>query len=49
MLHKLVRKDVIAGAGLTFMNYGGEQVLSFNGLPIRIQDNIKSTESAVTT
>lgn len=49
ILHKMVRKDVISGGGLSFMNYGGEQVLSFNGLPIRIQDNLKLTESQVTT
>jgi hypothetical protein len=38
---------VQSGGGLTFMNYGGEEVMSFNGLPIRIQDSILTTEARV--
>jgi hypothetical protein len=48
MLHKQALSQVKAGGGLTFMNYGGETVLSFNGMPIRIQDAILETEAAVT-
>ncbi len=47
MLHKKALADVKAGGGLTFMNWGGEQVLSFNGFPIRIQDAILNTEAAL--
>lgn len=49
ILHKQARAEVSTGGGLTFMNYGGEQVLSFNGMPIRIHDSILNTEAAVTT
>lgn len=47
MLHKQALTTVKAGGGLTFMNFGGEQVLSFNGMPIRIQDSILETEAVV--
>jgi hypothetical protein len=47
ILHKQVRKDVINGGGLTFMNFEGEQVMSFNGLPIRIADSLLTTEARV--
>lgn len=47
ILHKQVLKQVKGGAGLTFMNFGGEEVLSFNGLPIRIQDSMLNTEAQV--
>lgn len=47
ILHKQVRKDVMSGGGLTFMNFAGEEVLSFNGLPIRIQDSILTNEARV--
>lgn len=47
VLHKQVRSGVSTGGGITFMNYGGEQVLSFNGMPIRIADSLLNTEAAV--
>ncbi len=47
ILHKQVRSDVSTGGGLTFMNYGGEQILSFNGMPIRIADSLLNTEARV--
>lgn len=48
ILHKQVKNDVGAGGGLTFMNYGGQTVLSFNGMPIRIVDALLNTEAQVT-
>jgi hypothetical protein len=48
MLHKQALASVKAGGGLTFMNFSGETVLSFNGMPIRIQDAILETEAAIT-
>ena len=47
ILHKQARAEVSTGGGLTFMNYGGEQVLSFNGMPIRIADSILNSEARV--
>lgn len=47
ILHKQARAEVSTGGGLTFMNYGGEQVLSFNGMPIRIADSILNAEARV--
>lgn len=40
ILHKQALAQVKAGGGLTFMNYGGETVLAFNGIPIRISDSL---------
>lgn len=48
ILHKQALAQVKAGGGLTFMNYGGETVLSFNGLPIRISDSLLTTEARLT-
>lgn len=48
MLHKHALTKVTAGGGLTFMNFGGETILSFNGMPIRIHDAILNTETAIT-
>lgn len=47
ILHKQARAEVSTGGGLTFMNYGGEQILSFNGMPIRIADSILNTEARI--
>lgn len=47
VMHKLALAQVKAGGGLTFMNYGGEQVLSFNGIPVRICDSIAINETRV--
>jgi len=47
VLHKQVRANVKGGGGLTFMNHGGEQVLSFNGMPIRIADSLLNTKARV--
>jgi hypothetical protein len=47
ILHKQALAQVKAGGGLTFMNYGGETVLSFNGLPVRLHDAILGTEARV--
>jgi hypothetical protein len=47
ILHKQALAQVKAGGGLTFMNYGGETVLSFNGIPVRLSDAILSTEAAL--
>lgn len=47
ILHKQARKEVKGGGGLTYMNYGGEEVLSFNGMPIRVCDSILNTEAAI--
>ena len=40
-------RDVKGGGGLTFANVGGENIASFQGIPIHITDGILSTESAV--
>lgn len=47
VMHKLALSQVKAGGGLTFMNYGGEMVLSFNGIPVRIMDAIAINETRV--
>lgn len=46
-LHKQALTKVGAGAGLTFMNYQGERVLSFLGSPVRIMDAILNSEARV--
>lgn len=40
-------RDVKAGGGLTFANVGGQEQMSFQGIPIRNCDGILSTETAV--
>lgn len=47
-LHKQARNQVSAGAGFTFENYQGQQVLMFLGRPVRRADAILNTESQVT-
>ena len=41
-------EKVMAGAGLTYQNYQGEQVLSFRGWQIREMENMLNTEGRVT-
>lgn len=41
------RDTVIAGAGITFENVGGQRVLSFRGIPIGRCDSLLETEAAV--
>lgn len=36
-----------AGGGLTYMNYQGQPILSFRGVPIRVSDALLNTEAAV--
>ncbi|MGL4559618.1 MAG: major capsid protein, partial [Afipia sp.] len=48
-LHKQALTKVGAGAGLTFANYQGEQVLMFLGCPVRRSDSMLNSESRVTT
>jgi hypothetical protein len=47
-LHKQALSKVTAGAGLTFDNYEGKQVLMFLGRPVRRSDTLLNTESQVT-
>jgi len=48
MLHKQALTKVGAGAGLTFENFGGKQILTFLGRPIRRADALLNSEAAVT-
>lgn len=48
-LHKQALTKVGAGAGLTFDNYQGKQVMMFLGRPVRRSDALLSTEDRVTT
>lgn len=47
-LRKQVRKQVSDGGGLTFENFAGKQVLTFNGWPIRICDALVANEARLT-
>ncbi len=47
-LHKQALTKVGAGAGLTFDNYQGKQVLMFLGCPVRRMDAILNSEARVT-
>lgn len=42
------KASVAAGGGLTYMNYQGQRVLSFRGIPIRRSDALLNTEAALT-
>lgn len=46
-LHKQARTAVGAGAGLTYDNYQGQQVLMFLGMPVRRSDALLSSEDQV--
>jgi len=46
-LHKQALTKVGAGAGLTFANYQGEQVLMFLGCPVRRMDCLLNSEARV--
>lgn len=47
-LHKQALTAVGAGAGLTYENYQGQQVLMFLGRPVRRADSLLNTEDQVT-
>lgn len=47
-LHKQALTKVGAGAGLTFDNFGGQQILMFLGRPVRRSDALLNSEAAVT-
>lgn len=47
ILHEQALSKVSAGGGVTYMNYQGEQVLSWLGHPIREMDAILNTEAQV--
>ena len=47
-LHKQALTKVGAGAGLTFANYQGQQVLMFLGRPVRRSDALLTSEARVT-
>lgn len=47
-LHKQARTAVGAGAGITYDNYQGQQVLMFLGRPVRRSDALLNTEDRVT-
>lgn len=49
ILHKQALSKVGNGGGITFMNYQGEQVMSFLGRPIRRSDALLDSEARVTT
>lgn len=46
-LHKQALTKVGAGAGLSFQNYQGEQVLMFLGCPVRRSDALLNTEDRI--
>lgn len=48
-LHKQALTKVGAGAGLTFQNFEGKQILTFLGDPIRRADALLNSEARVTT
>lgn len=48
-LHKQALTKVGAGAGLSFMNFEGQQILTFLGDPIRRMDALVNSEAQVTT
>lgn len=48
-LHKQALTKVGAGAGLTFENFEGKQVLMFLGRPVRRSDTLLNSEARVTT
>lgn len=48
-LHKQALNKVSAGAGLSYENYQGQQVLMFLGRPVRRADALLNTESLVTS
>lgn len=47
ILRKQARQEVKGGGGLTYMNYHGEEVLSFGDMPIRTCDAISLAEGKV--
>jgi hypothetical protein len=47
-LRKFVRTSVAAGGGLTFENFAGKKIMSFDGIPIRKTDALLITEARVT-
>jgi hypothetical protein len=47
LLRKQVREDVKAGGGLTYENFDGKQILTFDGTPIRVVDQLLNTEALV--
>lgn len=46
-LRKQAREAVGSGGGLTYENFDGRKVMSFDGIPIRTTDQILTTETAV--
>jgi hypothetical protein len=46
-LRKEVREQVTTGGGLSFENFAGKRVLSFDGIPIRRCDALLNTETLV--
>jgi hypothetical protein len=46
-LRREARESVGAGGGLTFDNYAGKRILTFDGIPIRIVDQLLNTEAVV--
>lgn len=46
-LRKQVRTSVTNGGGLTFENFGGRRIMTFDGIPIRKVDAILLTEARV--
>ncbi len=48
ILRRIVRTDVAAGGGLTYENFGGKSILTFDGVPIRRADQLLNTEARVT-
>jgi hypothetical protein len=46
-LRKQVRTSVANGGGLTFENYAGKRIMTFDGVPIRKVDAILLTEARV--
>lgn len=47
-LRKFVRTAVTNGGGLTFENFAGKRIMTFDGVPIRRVDQILLTEARVT-
>jgi len=42
------RDDIISGGGLTYANIDGKRVIDFDGIPVKISDQLLNTESQVT-
>jgi hypothetical protein len=47
LLRKQVREGVGGGGGLTFENFAGKRILTFDGVPIRVVDQLLNTEALV--